>query len=128
MTIVLPALSVAFAAFCVWLTVRIVNRRERWAKRTLLIIACGLPLLYLGSFGAWCWSIGSGPQHTQQWSDGKWGNVNRGIRFYRPILFLWFSGPEPIRSSLDWFANLGTEFRLGVYDYGGLIVVPADLD
>jgi hypothetical protein len=26
----LSILSVAFAAFCVWLIVRIVNRRERW--------------------------------------------------------------------------------------------------
>lgn len=45
MTILLPALAVAFAAFCVWLTVRIVNRRERWAKWTALItgIAVGYP-------------------------------------------------------------------------------------
>lgn len=35
MTIVLPTLAVAFAAFCVWLTVRIYNRRERWATWTL---------------------------------------------------------------------------------------------
>ena len=35
MTILLPAQGTAFAAFCVWLTVRIVNRRERWAKWTL---------------------------------------------------------------------------------------------
>jgi hypothetical protein len=27
----LSALGMAFAAFAVWLTVRIVNRRERWA-------------------------------------------------------------------------------------------------
>jgi hypothetical protein len=43
MTILLPALAVAFAAVCVWLTVRIVNRRERWAKWTLaaaLIAGC----------------------------------------------------------------------------------------
>jgi len=26
-------IGIAFAAFCVWLAVRIVNRRERWAKR-----------------------------------------------------------------------------------------------
>jgi hypothetical protein len=32
MTIVLPALTTAFAALCVWLTVRIVSRRERWAN------------------------------------------------------------------------------------------------
>jgi hypothetical protein len=29
MTLLLPALAAAFAAFCVWLTVRIVNRWER---------------------------------------------------------------------------------------------------
>jgi type VI protein secretion system component VasK len=43
MAIVLLALSVAFAAFCVWLVVRIINRRERWAKWTLagaLIVGC----------------------------------------------------------------------------------------
>ena len=41
--IVLPALAAAFGALCVWLTVRIVNRQERWAKWTLagaLIVGC----------------------------------------------------------------------------------------
>src|SRR5216684_8578353 len=42
MTILLPALAFAFAAFCIWLTVRIVNRRERWAKRTALGLAIAL--------------------------------------------------------------------------------------
>lgn len=37
MTMLLPTLAVAFAAFCVWLAVRIVNRRETWAKWTLAI-------------------------------------------------------------------------------------------
>jgi hypothetical protein len=31
----LPAAAVASSAFCVWLAVRIVNRRERWAIWTL---------------------------------------------------------------------------------------------
>ena len=35
MTIILPALAATFAALCVRLTVRVVNRRERWAKWTL---------------------------------------------------------------------------------------------
>jgi hypothetical protein len=30
MTVILPVPAVALAAFCVWLTVRIVNRKERW--------------------------------------------------------------------------------------------------
>jgi type II secretion system protein G len=53
MSIVLPALAVAFAAFCVWLSVRICNRRERWAKWTLgaalvgmLIFAAIYPLFH----------------------------------------------------------------------------------
>lgn len=49
MSIILPVLAVAFAAFAVWLFVRIVNRRERWAKWTALAI--GLPMLYLLGIG-----------------------------------------------------------------------------
>ncbi len=35
----LPALAVTFIAFCIWLTVRIINRRERWAKRMAVATA-----------------------------------------------------------------------------------------
>jgi hypothetical protein len=51
MTVLLTILAVTFAAFCVWLTVRIVNRRERWAKWTLACLLIGTPAMYLGSFG-----------------------------------------------------------------------------
>ncbi len=54
MTILLSTLAVAIAAFCVWLTVRIVNRRERWAKWTLASMA-GVPVLYVASFGPIVW-------------------------------------------------------------------------
>ena len=45
---IISALGVVFAAFCVWLTVRIVNRRERWAKRmaVLLVLLVGYPLSF----------------------------------------------------------------------------------
>jgi hypothetical protein len=46
----LPALAVAFAAFCVWLGVRVYNRRERWAKWTLAAI-CGCVFGYPLSAG-----------------------------------------------------------------------------
>jgi hypothetical protein len=55
MKILLPAFAVAFAAFCIWLTVRIVNRRERWAKWTAVLV--GLPVLYVASFGPACWCV-----------------------------------------------------------------------
>ena len=54
MTHLLPIIAIVFAAFCIWLTVRIVNRRERWAKRTLAAVV-GLPLTYVLSFGPACW-------------------------------------------------------------------------
>jgi|GEM_PF-5234285 len=50
MTLLLPTLAVAFAALCVWLTVRIVNRRERWAKWTLAALVASM-LLYPLSVG-----------------------------------------------------------------------------
>jgi hypothetical protein len=59
MTILLPILAAAFAAFCVWLTVRIVNRRERWAKWTLAGVL-GVPTLYFASFGPACRLIEEG--------------------------------------------------------------------
>src|SRR5579863_4997533 len=54
MNILLAVLAAPFAAICVWLMVRIVNRRERWAKWTL-VAALAIPLLYVASFGPACW-------------------------------------------------------------------------
>ena len=63
MTIQLLTPAVAFAAICVWLTVRVVNRRERWAKRTLATVV-GLPLLYVASFGPMCRYVSHYPTET----------------------------------------------------------------
>jgi hypothetical protein len=45
-----PTLCVAFAAFCIWLVVRIVNK-DRSAKRTVVWLAASLPALYLLGIG-----------------------------------------------------------------------------
>ena len=63
MTTVLTLPAVAFAAFCVWLTVRIVNRRERWAKWTLAAVV-GVPMLYVATFGPWCWIVSHRAKET----------------------------------------------------------------
>jgi hypothetical protein len=55
--VVLAFAAIIFTAFCVWLAVRIVNRRERWAKWTALI-AVALPMVYVASFGPACWLVG----------------------------------------------------------------------
>jgi hypothetical protein len=53
--------GVGFAAFCIWLAVRIINRRERWAKRTAVGLGVTLPLLYFASFGPACWFAAAPP-------------------------------------------------------------------
>jgi hypothetical protein len=55
--IVLVFVAIVSAAFCVWLAVRIVNRRERWAKWTA-VVAVALPMAYVASFGPACWLVG----------------------------------------------------------------------
>jgi hypothetical protein len=60
MGIAISIFGIAYAAFCIWLTVRIVNRRERWAKR----LAVGLALLLIAypvSFGPACWITANPP-------------------------------------------------------------------
>ena len=51
--IALSFLAVSFAAFCLWLAVRIVNRHERWAMRTAWGVAAIL-MLYPLSLGPAC--------------------------------------------------------------------------
>jgi hypothetical protein len=56
MAVALAIFGVAFAAFAVWLGVRIVNRRERWVKRTAATIVAVVILYPLSSGPAsWLW-------------------------------------------------------------------------
>jgi hypothetical protein len=98
MAVAIAIFGITFAAFCVWLTVRIVNRRERWAKRTawgLLIamapsyIICPGPLLWLHGHGllpAWMFAMAQ--------------------RLYWPLDWLYLNGPQPIRTALDWYRQI----------------------
>jgi hypothetical protein len=55
MAYVLLALTVAFAAFSVWLTVRIINRRETWAKWTAAVLPFVVLVGYAGTYAAMAW-------------------------------------------------------------------------
>ncbi|MBS0264216.1 MAG: hypothetical protein JSS02_19925 [Planctomycetes bacterium] len=112
MTILLPALTVSFAAFCVWLTVRIVNRRERWAKRTLAGVV-GLPALYVLSFGPACWL------------DSR-DMLPLAKSAYVPMRQFANDGPEPLRSFLSWYSFVGSmEVEwIPVTDFGGVRQMP----
>lgn len=91
MTPVFSILAVAFAAFCFWLTVRVVNRKERWAKWTAGAVVVCLPFLYVLSVG---------PAHRMG------GNLSKSekttiSRFYSPLELT----PSPIFDAIVWYAR-----------------------
>lgn len=112
MDIVLPALAVAFTAFCVLLTVRIVNRREWWAKQTLAAVV-GLPAVYIASFGPACWineRLGVG--------------MNAISIVYDPIIRL-ASNDIRVRRPVQKYATIGSR-RFSIIDHGKIEWSPAD--
>jgi hypothetical protein len=96
----IPIVAAASAAFCIWITVRIINRRERWAKWTLAG-AFGVPLLYAVSFGPACWWL-STPLDLK--FDGK--TFKEAPILYGPIGWATQLAPEPLASSINWYATL----------------------
>ena len=77
MAILLLGLGVGLVALCIWLTVRIVNRKERWAKRALTALLVGTPVLYVASFVLAFWSV-----------DRGWIADRPVAAAYRPIVAL----------------------------------------
>lgn len=80
--------AIAFAAFCVWLVVRIVNRRERWAMWTLAE-AVGMPVLYVASIGP--------AIHVAYWLDSTWFMV-----VYEPLEWAEFEFDQ-FGDALRWY-------------------------
>ena len=79
MKILIAALAVVFAAFCFWLTVRFINRREKWAKWTLPAVV-GVPVLYVASFGPASWWFS-----TVHFSKRRNVSIARAPSIYLPI-------------------------------------------
>jgi len=101
MTILATVLGTAYTACIVWLVVRVVNRRERWAKRTLAV-SVGAPLLYVASFVPLLWLEANGYIVNESW---PW----HACRIYAtPIRVAYETGSRPLRAALDWY---GTIFR-----------------
>jgi hypothetical protein len=97
MDVLLPALAFAGAAFCVWLTVRIINRRERWAKWTLAV-AVALPLLYV-------LSIGPAAGALNRVGEPRWAAMIY-MRIYGPINWAYRNGPQSARDALEWYLQI----------------------
>lgn len=102
MALVLSIFGVAFAALCVWLGVRIYNRRERWAKWTLagvLLLAYPLSLFPL----EWLETRNLLPD-----LDG----IRRARTIYRaPVEWLADNGPEWCDAALDWLDTSAAPFE-----------------
>jgi hypothetical protein len=100
MTILLPALAAAFAAFCVWLGVRIFNRRERWAKWTLVNVV-GLPVLYVASLGpVFC--------VAERMSYPQWARHAHNL-YVVPLEFLYDTFPETAEATIEPYLRLWRE-------------------
>lgn len=105
MELALPIFGLIFAAFCVWLAVRIVNRRERWAKWTLATIV-GLPVLYAASFGP-AWGKIIGPRRVMPGAENdQLLRYSRAI--YRPIIWAMNDSPS-FAGTMDRYCDLWQE-------------------
>jgi hypothetical protein len=74
-----------------------------WATVVVVVLLVAYPL----SFGPVCWAV-SGSDNSEHFGQ-------RLSVLYRPILWLWWNGPEPIADRIDDFANLGAHHRVGLY-------------
>jgi hypothetical protein len=97
MTILFAILAVA-SVFCIWLTVRIVKRRERWAKRTAVVLLASSPVLYVLGIGPAAWL------NTRHLMPQSLGSASG--HFYYPINWIMGHGPEAVGQAITWYARL----------------------
>jgi hypothetical protein len=91
--IILPTLPITFA---VWLAVRFINRRERWARRLLIGIMAGAPVFYVLSFGPAVYLV----------SRGFVSPKDRSLKsLYLPLGWIALKGPAPVGDAPAWYAG-----------------------
>jgi hypothetical protein len=88
--------GVSLVAFAIWLTVRIVNNRERWAKRTMLGMAA-VVIGYPASFGPACWI-----------ADREIIPKSLIRNLYEPLGTVVVSCPSPFRTMMFRYGDVGT--------------------
>jgi len=103
MATVLSALGVAFAALCVWLAVRLINRGWRPGRRFWFITPLVLLVGYAVSLGPACW--------WQLYAHPIQGMIPtrrapHPPTFYWPIGWLAAHAPDPVRDTIVWYATL----------------------
>jgi hypothetical protein len=114
-------LGVTFVAFCVWLTVRLVNRGWKPGRLSWTVAAIALILSYPLSFGPACWwhstKMFSMPVSTPFTpfvratpNQLKQADVVYGApQLYWPIGWMGANGPTPVSHAIRWYAGIGLE-------------------
>src|SRR5260370_1286604 len=108
-------LGTTFGAVAVWLAVRIVNRRERWAKWTAVALAAVL-VSYSLSFGPACWI-------SSRTSVG----ASRLPVIYRPMMWV-ISRDRRFARALNQYAELGAEMDWHWFDFSNSSGRSSDYD
>jgi len=67
-----------------------------WATEVVAVALVAYPL----GFGPACWAL-----------DRRIGNSCTVAAVYRPVLWLWVSGPQWVDESVSWYANLFAQNR-----------------
>jgi len=103
MAVTYSTVGIALAAFGIWLTVRLYNRRQRWSKRMALGIAVAVLLAYPLSIGPVMSSalwLGSGPDA-----------MTAITRFYRPVFSITRKS-EATKTAMNWYLDAHTNGRV----------------
>jgi hypothetical protein len=103
-TLIIAALAIAFAAFCIWLGVRIVNRREKWSKRLAIILAI-VSILYPLSSGPATWILIKAGDPDWLYKPVRW--------LYTPHEVVVVHGPEWLQTADMFWGTWWTELAAG---------------
>jgi hypothetical protein len=93
---ILPVLGMAFAAFTIWLTMRVINRGWKPGRRFYAIVFLAAPLVYPVSFGPACWI------------SSRSGGTKIVAFVYQPILETCVTPRKSIVKDVAlWYARIG---------------------
>lgn len=105
MAIAFAIFGVSYAAFSIWLTVRIFNKRERWAKWTLATMIVGLPLLYVLSFGPAYWITRQDDPKFRRFGGHQ--QPSQAMLLYCPLGNAMNNPGSPAGRALLWWITIG---------------------
>jgi hypothetical protein len=94
--VIFAAVGAAYAAFCIWLTVRVVNRREKHLKRMAAI-----------AIAPWTYALSFGPMASlgRNGFIPDWMGLLLGF-IYAPLIWFLNEAPEAATQPLSWISTI----------------------